>query len=147
MKSATDRQLESLHRQLAEEKRKHAQTRQELQRVITRQQAIIPPRLRDLMGQYPALRRLLAVLVEASDLSDPSKGAPMSDVMRVGHGTSSTERAVEDFRKARAAVRHLDREMAGFSRRWKKKLDAELEDRTYSWASLVGASEWEYEEG
>jgi hypothetical protein len=146
MKSAADRTIESLHRQLSDEKRKHATTRQELQRVIRRQMALTTPGLRDLMGTFPALRRLLAVLVEAAELQDPSRGAPMSDVMRVGHGDSSVEKALESYRKARANVRHLDKEMGKFAKRWYDKMDAELEDRTYNWASLVGASQWEYED-
>jgi hypothetical protein len=146
MKSASDRTIESLQRQLSDEKRKHAQTRQELQRVIQRQQAILPPRLRDLFGTYPALRRLLAVLIEASELADPSRGAPLSDTMRVGHGSSSVERAVESYRKARANVRHIDSGMGKFAKRW-DKLNRELEDRTDSWAALAGATQWEFEEG
>jgi hypothetical protein len=36
--------------------------------------------------------------------------------------------------------------MGKFAKRWYDKMDAELEDRTYNWASLVGASQWEYED-
>lgn len=66
------------------------------------------------VGQYkdtnvPALVKLLHVLQEAVDASDPLRGAPMSDTARVGHPElTSTEAAVMSKRKERALVRRAN---------------------------------------
>jgi hypothetical protein len=143
-KSSWERKLEDLNRQLAREKLAHAKTRQRLDRW----RWLATPRILDLMGVYPPLRKLLHVLAEAADLQDPSRGAPIEDTMRVGYipdgenaSTSSTELAVLTHRKHRADVRFIGRELDILRREFTNKLEA----KTAEFAAVSSASQYEYE--
>lgn len=146
--SATTKAIESLHKQLKEEKTAHARTRNELQAEITRWQRLARPKILDLMGQYPPLKKLLNVLAEAADLQDPSRGSPIEDTMRVefipdgnNASTSSTERGVLTHQRARNNVRFLNSELEYL----RSKFTKDLEDRAHRMAQIVGTPEYEYE--
>jgi hypothetical protein len=119
--------IESLHKQLKDEKKAHARTRTELQAEIARTWRLVPSHYINLMGVYPPLRRLLHVLAEAADLQDPSRGAPIEDTMRtqfvhVGENasTSQTEAGVLSHRRSRAAVEEIRKQLDYFTHRVSK---------------------------
>jgi len=136
LRSVADKTITDLRRQLDNEQRAHAITRNELQREITRVWRLVPSHYINLMGVYPPLRRLLHVLGEAAALQDPARGAPIEDTMRTQYvavganaSTSQTERGVLTHRRARADVAFIS-----------TKLDTLARDL----ANTVRATEWEY---
>lgn len=146
--SASDAKIRELSRQLKNEKREHSETRRMLQREIERVWRLVPSHYITLMGVYPPLRKLFHVLAEAADLQDPSRGAPIEDVMRtqfvhVGDNasTSHTEAAVSSHARVRHNTQIIRTEMESL-RKYFTKL---LEDKARTLARLVGSEEWEYE--
>lgn len=145
-KSKYEKLAEDLHRRLEEEKTAHARTRNELQVRIERIWRLVPSHYINLMGVYPALRRLIHVLAEAADLQDPTRGAAYEDTMRTeytpdGETLTQTESGVVNQRKARSNVKTLNRELD----RLQNDIHRELEFKTHRLGSLVPGSHWSYD--
>lgn len=133
--SATDKRIRELSRQLENEKRDHARTRNELQSEISRVWRLVPSHYINLMGVYPALRKLLHVIAEAADLQDPSRGAPAEDTMRTqfvhtGDNASSShaEQAYSTHRKHRADVAKMNQEIDWVTHRISKLLPGDPDE-------------------
>jgi hypothetical protein len=129
----SERSERELRRQLKNEIHAHRCTRDELDRVWR----LVPTNYISLMGVYPPLRKLLSVLVDAADLQDPARGAPIEDTMRTEFvhtgeqaSSSSTEAGVMTHRRHRAAVEEIT-----------KQIDR-LAD---SLSNLVPGPGWEYD--
>ena len=148
VKSALEKENIQLRRRLEKAELEVARTRNELQAEVTKWQRLARPKILDLMGVYPPLRKLLNVLAEAADLQDPSSGSPIEDTMRTEYvavgdraSTSSTERGVLTHARARHNVRVINTELEHLQ----SDFNTRLEDKTHWLAKLVGGEEWEYE--
>jgi hypothetical protein len=141
-KSASEAKIRDLTRQLAEEQRKHARTRAELQQENARIWRLVPAHYINLMGVYPPLRKLLHVLAEAADAQDPSRGAPTEDTMRTEYtDLTPTERGVITHWRARSNVRFMRDELEILRKRFVDQLGA----KTAHFANVTSATAWEYD--
>jgi hypothetical protein len=147
-RAANTRAIESLQKQLRDERAAHARTRTELQQELTRVWRLVPGGFIELMGVYPPLRKLLHILGEAADLQDPSRGAPIEDTARteyvaVGNNasTSQTERGVLTHARARSHVKLMGREIEAL----RNRITDLVAEKTNDFANLTSASEWEYD--
>lgn len=140
--TALEKTARRLNERLEEEKTAHAKTRNELRVTIERVWRLVPQHYINLMGVYPALRRLLHVLAEAADLQDPTRGAAIEDTMRTEvTELTPTERGVISHHRQRANVRTLQKDIDKLANRIHRILD----DRTHHMGSLIPGSEWEYD--
>lgn len=136
--SATDAKIRDLSRRLREEKTSHAKTRNELQLKNERTWRLVPSHYINLMGVYPPLRKLFAVLTDAAWLQDPTRGAPGEDTMRTEvTELTPTERGVLSHRKHRANVAELNRQL--------NQLHKDLAYRVHRMSQIIPGAEWSYD--
>ena len=122
-RTAQDR-LVAATRQQVEAERQH---REAVTKELERARSMMSVEIRSLMGQYPPLRRLLAILTEAAALQDPQKGRAIdgaSPLVRAKGSVPGDEGAAT--RQHRMRVRRWIRRLEGITRDFEQEIGGQV---------------------
>jgi len=124
MATASQRTIERLQQNLADEKRERAVDNQRHQQELKLEQTFRTSQWNELLYTYPALRPFVQTLLHIKLAADPLRGAPHADTMRVGHPELTSTEAAANVSHPRRRVERAN----GKIERLAGQLDDELRE-------------------